>query len=311
MSNLVIIDVASETILGTYPVGNGARGTASLKSSAVSWLSNSPTSGTVAIGDSTNISVAFNANGLNSGIFETELLITSDDPNATQVTIPIVMNVVGDPEIVLSDSCLAFDTIFVGNSLQDSIAIHNKGCDTLFLTGFNSTSGDFDMTFAATVIPPDDSTRAYVNYNPSTATTFSDSIEILNNASQVFICLNATSIEPPGISVAPDFLSATVTNCGDSVSVDFTVYNTGLGELIFNIGNQKFGLSGDSSILVIQDQASWNSIWMDTYFNSNFPVNATRISSSQISTTDLMHYDIVVTAGSQLSTYYNLSLIHI
>jgi len=59
----------------------------------VSWLSETPTSGTVAPGDSVKVEVIFNSGGLSSGIYTGSLEISSNDPALPTVSIPVHMMV--------------------------------------------------------------------------------------------------------------------------------------------------------------------------------------------------------------------------
>jgi hypothetical protein len=65
-----------------------------LYGSDVPWLSEDPTSGTVSAGGSLPVDVIFNATGLALGDYTADLVIYSNDPDESPVTVPIVMHVV-------------------------------------------------------------------------------------------------------------------------------------------------------------------------------------------------------------------------
>jgi len=59
----------------------------------VTWLSESPMSGTVVPGSNTPVSVIFDANGLADGTYTTTLQISSNDPDELQVDVPVTLAV--------------------------------------------------------------------------------------------------------------------------------------------------------------------------------------------------------------------------
>ena len=62
--------------------------------------------------------------------------------------------------------------------------------------------------------------------------------------------------------------------------------------------------AGDSSILIIQDWSAWG-VYMDAFIQENFGIVSTVINSSNIASTDFSPFDIVITVGSQSSSYYS------
>jgi hypothetical protein len=80
----------SLAICFAYP---GQSPNCSTQAADVPWLSENPTSGTVAAGGSTAVNVTFNAAGLTPGSYLANLIISSNDPDEAQVTVPVAMNV--------------------------------------------------------------------------------------------------------------------------------------------------------------------------------------------------------------------------
>jgi len=60
------------------------------------WLRVSPTAGNIAPGASANIQVVVDATGLSEGIYQGEISVTSNDPDAPETVIPVTLNVVED-----------------------------------------------------------------------------------------------------------------------------------------------------------------------------------------------------------------------
>ncbi len=96
--------------------------------SDVPWLSEAPTSGTIPGGGSTPVAVTFDSSGLGTGIYNANLCVTSNDPDAGPgngtdlVVVPVMMEVVGGQgaSIVLNKTvgtvpgvCATTDTVTV------------------------------------------------------------------------------------------------------------------------------------------------------------------------------------------------------
>lgn len=59
----------------------------------LNWLAVYPSEGTLAANDSLEINVIFDARNLNEGFYEQNILITTNDPNNPQISIPVSLNV--------------------------------------------------------------------------------------------------------------------------------------------------------------------------------------------------------------------------
>ncbi|MCB9360567.1 MAG: PKD domain-containing protein [Flavobacteriales bacterium] len=199
------------------------------------WITSSTDTLNVNVADSSTFNVTLYANGLNSGTYNTNIILSSNDPLSPLDTIPVSFTVDGSPEIALSDTCLNFGSIMENTSLSDSLTIFNNGCDTLFVT--NVTSGNTVYTAATTylMVLPGDSATIDVTFSPTSVGSFSSFLTIYNNDSDTTICLNGTSTSAPIISVNPTSLNVSLSACEDSITLPFTIYNTGGSSLEFDI----------------------------------------------------------------------------
>ena len=55
------------------------------------WLTESPTSGSVAAGGSQSVTVSFNTAGLAAGTYRANVIIASNDPDENPVVVPVTM----------------------------------------------------------------------------------------------------------------------------------------------------------------------------------------------------------------------------
>ncbi|MFQ5607760.1 MAG: choice-of-anchor D domain-containing protein, partial [Candidatus Zixiibacteriota bacterium] len=157
------------------------------------------------------------------------------------------------------------------------------------------------------------------------------------------VLLSGVGLIPPVIGVSPASLSDSLLT-GDSSLHTLTISNTGGSDLVFDVSFKNSAgpalmpvppedffdqntaiLSGalaplpstedspqivtpsagspDSSILVIQDFSSWG-VFMSSFIQSTFGLTPTVINSTQITSTDFSPFDLVITTGSQSTSYY-------
>jgi subtilisin family serine protease len=74
-----------------------------------SWLSFDPAAGTVPPGGQIDVTVGFDATGLEAGDHEAALVIDSDDPDQGAVAVPVLLQVTGAPDIVLHGQRVEFE----------------------------------------------------------------------------------------------------------------------------------------------------------------------------------------------------------
>jgi subtilisin family serine protease len=75
-----------------------------------SWLTFDPAAGTIPPGGRVDVTVGFDATGLQTGDHEAALAIASDDPDHGAVAIPVVLQVTGAPDIDLHGERAAFES---------------------------------------------------------------------------------------------------------------------------------------------------------------------------------------------------------
>jgi len=90
---------------------------------------------------------------MNSGVHNTEIIITTNDPVNPTVSVPVELTIIGAPEIAYSNSCIDFGTIMQNTNLLDSIYIYNLGCDTLELTSLNNSLSEYTPSLSSTSFP--------------------------------------------------------------------------------------------------------------------------------------------------------------
>lgn len=206
------------------------------------WLQATPAMGTTLPGDTSTVQVQVSSSGLNSGVYPTDICLTSNDPLTPQLCIPTQLTVIGAPAIAFSDSCAAFDTLQQFTSATDTVWLLNTGCDSLVISGLALSDTTFSVQPGSLTVAAGDSTPLAITFAPTDTGQYSATLDIFNNAGDTTLCLQGYSAGAPIIGVVPDSLSATINGCDDSVQLDLQVLNTGLGDLNWQVG----GTSADT-----------------------------------------------------------------
>lgn len=105
-STQIMGEVITKSI--TISNGNGITGTFSIQTDLLAnafgpafWLTVNPISGTIAADSSQFIYFTFDAQGVQQGVYNTEIYLHSNDPDTPMITIPIIMTVSDLPSIYL------------------------------------------------------------------------------------------------------------------------------------------------------------------------------------------------------------------
>ena len=201
-----------------------------------SWAQLSSTSGTVVASGSVNITVTFNATGLNDGTYNANITVTTNDPVTPTVVIALSLTIDGDPVVAMSVTCLNYTPIFEGASAQQNFLITNTGCDTLVVTGLVPSLPEYTTSAAPGNILPGGSATITVTFNPLVAGVYNGTLLIQNTDVDTTICLNGEGLVAPHIDPNSTFsVSQNVPACNGVDSTTFTISNTGGSDLNYTI----------------------------------------------------------------------------
>lgn len=263
-----------------------------------------PDSGSVAIGDSVSLDILFNSNGLTTGTYSGDVVINTNQPGYPFVNIPYDFVVSGSPELTLDQTCLTLDSTLVGGAVGDSIWLYNTGCEDMVITSVTSSSGAGTLSSTAFTIPAFDSSKVYVEFTPLSNGLTSDTLTLVGNVTDAKICMSSYADNAPTVVVDTSLISNFVVNCNDSVLNNFTLYNTGLGDLDYEIGGSKKFIN----ILAITHGADMFTEYPNTISAiqsfSTLPVYITQFSGTSASAlnTALQSTDVILITEMEGST---------
>lgn len=246
--------------------------------------------GVILEGMSDTSSITFDATNLIEGIYQSELLISTNDPDNPEYSIPLKLNVDGFQQIEVKDSIINFGNVFQGFEEKDTFWIINPGTANLHIDEIISPSVNISVNFTSAIIEPFDSIRIPFSYVPNGLGDFSDSLEIINNASIQFVHINSTIFIAPIASITPDTICLSLLG-NETADTSFAIQNTGGSILNFQLANQTNFI--DRKVLLWEYGADIASELPSTYaaiaaFSPNLNLTSTN-------TTDLLEFEIALT----------------
>ncbi|MBK6265961.1 choice-of-anchor D domain-containing protein [Marivirga sp. S37H4] len=201
------------------------------------YISLSPSSGSVSPGESVEVSVTFDGAGLANGMYDTDILINSNDPVTPTATVATHFEVTGQvSEISISDEYLLFNDVFLGAERERTFTISNEGLATLNVTDISSDNSDFTVSTSSATIEAGDSLVVTVNFAPSEQGNINGIITIESDAAndtELQVVVNGVGVEPPIARFDPQEVSET-TEAGTTVETEITLVNDGNAPLIYS-----------------------------------------------------------------------------
>ena len=186
----------------------------------VDWVLWAPQEGEVESGQSSDIVVSFNADGLIGGSYEATLSIFSNDPNNQQMDVAISLEVTGVPLIAANwaegagypdvvDWNLVYEDLFTETPYSVPIVINNDGTTTLTVNSISCENQEFTADLGQFDLAPGTSQEVILTFTAADGEEHNAELVIASNAhnaEQVTIPLHARPASPPTIDVAPQFI---------------------------------------------------------------------------------------------------------
>lgn len=201
------------------------------------WLIYPGLNGSLSSGDSITIPVKFKGYNLNNGTYTSNVRVITNDPLQDTTDVPCIFHVNGQPDMTYSKTCLQFDSILQYETTTDTVMFFNLACGTLVISNITHVNSAFHLDTTYFSINKGDTGLLIVTFNPLMPGQYYDTLNVMNNDSNIRICLHGFAKFPPQISVNPDTLNITINSCNDSLLIPVTISNTGNSNLNYQIGN--------------------------------------------------------------------------
>ncbi|MBV6647139.1 MAG: choice-of-anchor D domain-containing protein [Cyclobacteriaceae bacterium] len=211
------------------------------------WLRISTSNFQVNPDQSLDIEVTVDATTLNSGTYESAIIIYSNDPQATSIGVPVELDVMGAPKIQLATTAVNYESYYVGYAIEKTVEVRNVGSASLNIIDIASDVSEFYTNQNSSLLEPQQTMELSIFYQPDmvgldegTLTLYSDDPV----SPQVTIALEGEGIEPPVIELSAAYLEQSLM-AGESAIQNLTLGNTGANELEWELilttsGTQSF-----------------------------------------------------------------------
>ena len=210
------------------------------------WINASPISGSIIAGDSTTVNLKLNSKGLAQGVYTNTLRIHSNYSISPIVNIPCTLTVNGNPKVSSQSSSISFGTQYIDSTNFDSLLLYNTGCSDLYITNISNSNSAYTIVASGDTILAGNYTWLKYKFTSAVAGTYNDSAIITSNASDYTIYLTGETRVPTLISITPDPINISITNCNDSLITNLQIQNTGEDTL-----NATFTHINDSTRIII------------------------------------------------------------
>jgi hypothetical protein len=235
-----VVFAASDELFADGPVGNAdnqlfGNRVIDWMTWDVAWLGMAPWGGTVPPGGSQEVTVTFDATGLQGGEYDADLVISSNDPVTPDVSVAVHLQVTSGPAIVLSESSVDFGPVFVGGSMPHTIRISNEGVDPLVVSDISSNHAAFTVDLASFSLDPGGSQDVIAAFAPTSTGLSQATLTITSNDPDngtATVELRGDGLEPPIISISPETLTESLFTGGTSAQT-FTITNSGQNDLVW------------------------------------------------------------------------------
>ncbi|GMN06071.1 hypothetical protein MTsPCn5_14600 [Croceitalea sp. MTPC5] len=201
------------------------------------YISLLPNSGTVAPGESVDVTVTFDGSLLANGTYESDIVFNSNDPIAPSVAVPTTFQVSGQTtDISISDEVLLFNDVFVGNSAERTFTITNSGVGNLTISSIASDNNDFTVEPSSGSLISGEQLEVTVTFSPSTVGSGNGVISITsdaegNNLAEVLV--NGVGVSGPFAVLEPEQNEVTL-NTGETRPYELTLRNEGESPMTYS-----------------------------------------------------------------------------
>ncbi|HET9300326.1 MAG TPA: choice-of-anchor D domain-containing protein, partial [Candidatus Polarisedimenticolaceae bacterium] len=202
------------------------------------WLSvGPPQEGTLLPGDQATIPVGFDATGMIGGDYGADIVVTSNDPDAPEVAVPVRLHVTGAADVDVAPLSVDFGSVFVGGTASRTVTVRNLGTDALHVSGVTFDHGDFAADAGSFSLPVEGSRDLTLTFTPGTAAPAAATMTLASDdpdEPSVFVSLQGVGLVPPVVGVSPQSFSESLFT-GASVTRTLTLQNTGGSPLDYEI----------------------------------------------------------------------------
>jgi PKD repeat protein len=231
-------------------------------------LEGTVTDGYIASNTSGTLTATFNSGSLLGGVYTTEIVLTTNDPVQPTITIPVVMTVIGVPQISVDAISLDYGPLVIGNVETQTITITNPGTDFLIISSITTGNAAYTTSASTLTIPPFGALQLDVTFTPTAIQNYNSFLTLSSNAGNIPITLTGQGQGAPISSATPDEIEVSLVQ-GETSTQSITISNAAAaaGALQWEVNGQ-----GAPQVLALRYGANdFNFTNMLTYLNTYAP----------------------------------------
>lgn len=195
----------------------------------------SPDQGSIAPGDSAQVTISVNATGWTSGQHTLQIPVETNAPALPLFIHHLNVDLSGNPGIIAEPAVLDMDSIMVGLDTEKLITLINPGCEMLEITGLISTNPEFQVEEDTFNVMPFGEQDLYVYFNPLSAGLREDTLYFTSNAGQLAVPVSGKGLAAPDFVFSPDTLFLVSTDCGVPVQGSISLSNAGSVAAVYSV----------------------------------------------------------------------------
>ena len=144
------------------------------------WLRVTPNAGRVAAGNSTDVTVHYDATGMADGLYEGVVRLVTNAPSSI-ADVPAQMHVTGAPDIAADTTAVAFGLVYTGQSAIRTFAVANAGTAPLHVSGITSDDAALGADPAAFTVPLGGSQTVTLTYAPAVSAALAATVTVASD----------------------------------------------------------------------------------------------------------------------------------
>ena len=235
-----VTNLGSGEVVATGNFANGDSEIVDLGENISAWLSIDNTNGELPFPDGAeDINLSFDPGCLLGGVYTTTITMTTNDPLNPIIVIPVIMTVVGIPEISVEyatqdENTLDFGSILVGLDNSIEITISNSGTDSLQVSEFDFGDAQFAANFENVSLAPGEEVTVTITFTPEDIGNFDNTLTIINNDEDIVITILGDGQGAPSASTSMGSIDIEMQS-GDIDDLSLEINNNGQGPMDYSI----------------------------------------------------------------------------
>ncbi len=185
-------------------------------------------------GNSMEVQVWFNADGLLSGDYTPSFTLLTNDPLQPVVTYSAILHVYGSGGFTTDTDTVDFGEVMINSYPERTLIISNTGCTTLEVVDAYSIDPVFQIDPTVFSLEPGQSIPVTIRFNIDWVGYVESEIWFITNSGDYSIAASGTGTYPPDIWIDDPWLY-TDTYCGQTSTLELLVNNYSLGEGSYSI----------------------------------------------------------------------------